>query len=158
MFTQNMLIVADIFAFAAYGFAKCKMKPKILRGVSLVTLVLYLAVVLYITIFSRQPLTEPRWNIILFPKDEFANVFYHEFILNILIFIPIGFLLSGILPKCKMIYTILIGIGISICFEILQFFIHVGVCDINDLIASSIGCILSVLLAQIFRFFPKVRT
>lgn len=155
MFAQNMLIVADIFVLAAYGFAKYKLKPKILRVSSLVMLVLYLAAVLYITIISRQSLTEPRWNIVPFPKDEFTNVFYHEFILNVLIFIPIGFFLSGILPQCKMIYTILIGIGISVFFELVQFFVHVGVCDINDLIASSIGCILSVLLAQIFRRLPK---
>lgn len=157
MSIQMILIVADIIAFIAFGLAKSKLKPHVFRILSLVVQAFYMAAVLYITIFTRQPLVEPRWNIIPFPKDVLTDVFYHEFIINVLIFMPIGFLLSGIFPQLKLVYTILAGIGISICYELIQFFFHVGVCDINNLIASSIGCILSVSLAQIFRGFPKTR-
>ncbi len=147
MSIQTILIVADIITFAAYGLAKSKLKPRIFRTVSIVTLAVYLAAILFITVFSRQPVSEIRWNVI--PLLNFD--FYIQFLPNVLVFIPVGFLLDAVLPRCKMVYTILIGIGISLCIEFVQLFVHVGICDIDDLIANSLGCVLGVFSACLLK-------
>lgn len=148
MSIQTMLLIMDIIAFVIYGLLKIKMKSKPFRGISLVALLVYFSAILFITVFSRQPVLEVRWNVI--PLQSWGpDDFYIQILPNILIFMPVGFLLVGLLPDCKLIYTILIGTGVSLCIEIVQLLVHVGICDIDDLIANSLGCMFGVLPAHL---------
>jgi len=45
-------------------------------------------------------------------------------------------------------FIILIGINISFYIELIQLIVHVGICDIDDLIANSLGFIVGVLPAR----------
>ena len=59
---------------------------------------------------------------------------------NIIMFIPLGFLLPKVFSKCASLSRILIATAIIISIvEILQLFTLVGACDIDDLTLNVLG-------------------
>ena len=70
---------------------------------------------------------------------------------NVLMFIPLGFLLPRVFPKLSSLFRVLAATAAIItAVELLQLFTLVGSCDIDDLIlnvlGSAIGCGLHKLL------------
>ena len=53
-------------------------------------------------------------------------------------------------PGIPIYKIILLGICTSICIELLQFILNVGMADINDVVANSLGCILGSLVILVF--------
>ena len=141
-------LITDILAYAISGFAKRRMKQNVLQTICLSALILYLAALLYITVFSRQRVLEVRWNLI--PLQDFdAGMFIGQLSPNILLFIPVGILLDGLLPKSKLLSLILIGVGISLYIELVQLLVHAGIFDVDDLLSNSLGVILGVFPARL---------
>ncbi len=65
--------------------------------------------------------------------------FLKTFLLNILLFIPLGILLPALWSRCEDFrYTILFGFGLSALIEILQIF-TLRLSDVDDLIANTLG-------------------
>lgn len=68
---------------------------------------------------------------------------------NVLMFIPLGFLLPGVFPKLYSLpRTVLATAGIITAVEIIQLLTLVGSCDIDDLILNVIGAALGFLLQK----------
>ena len=149
-----MLFITAIATLMLYGFAQRKMQPKPLRGACIAALLLYLFVLFYITMFSRQAVLEVRWNLTPLRNFDFG-MFFGQLLPNILFFIPVGILLVGILQSRSFILPILLGIGLSVCIELIQLFVHVGICDVDDLLANSIGVVLGAVPAQVLPLFAK---
>lgn len=57
---------------------------------------------------------------------------------NVLLFIPFGYLLS-IVTNLKYKTIALIGLGLSLGIELLQYFFAIGLAELDDLIANTIG-------------------
>lgn len=71
--------------------------------------------------------------------NGYGLVFY-EIILNLLMLLPVGFLLPWLLKiKHRFIVSAFCTLGLTITIEILQFVTRVGVLQIDDIIANSIG-------------------
>ena len=86
-------------------------------------------------------------NINLIP---FSNGFSFGFILNIFLFIPLGFLCPLISKKYQHIKnTLFIGCGLSFTIEIVQLFTLYRATDIDDLITNIIGTLLGYLCFKI---------
>lgn len=63
-----------------------------------------------------------------------------DLIINTLLFVPFGFLISMKGEKTlKGILLMFVPIGASIIFESLQYFLHLGAADITDTIMNTIG-------------------
>lgn len=59
---------------------------------------------------------------------------------NIIMFIPLGFLLPRVFPECTSLLRVLLTTAAIICVvEIIQLFTLVGSCDIDDLILNVLG-------------------
>jgi len=59
---------------------------------------------------------------------------------NVIMFIPLGFLLPRVFPKCATLRRVLpVTAAIIIAVEIIQLFTLVGSCDIDDLILNVLG-------------------
>ena len=59
---------------------------------------------------------------------------------NIIMFIPLGFLLPPVFPKLKNLMSVLVTTAaIIICVELIQLLTLVGSCDIDDLILNLLG-------------------
>lgn len=60
--------------------------------------------------------------------------------MNVIVFIPVGFLLGVAFKKMTWWKTILIGGSVSITIETLQFIFHKGFSEIDDVIHNTMGC------------------
>lgn len=88
-------------------------------------------------------------NILPFSK----NIDLSGYLLNILLFVPLGFLMPVIWPKTgKFPYMLLYGFCFSLLIEISQLCNHRRT-DVDDLIMNTLGTILGYLL---FLFFIKI--
>lgn len=68
---------------------------------------------------------------------------------NIIMFIPLGFLLPMVLPRCSSWTKILLTTaGLIIIIELIQLFTLVGSCDIDDLILNILGSALGFAIQQ----------
>ena len=96
-------------------------------------------------------------NINLVP---FAYMFsdYGNSLLNVLLFVPLGFLLPVLWKRFRsFLWTALFGLGFSLSIELLQLFTFRAT-DINDLMTNTAGTILGWCLARlILKLFPSIR-
>ena len=81
-----------------------------------------------------------------------------EHLLNILFFIPIGFMLNAILKKRLMLYSILFGLGFSLLIEASQYIFKKGTFDIDDLFNNTLGAFVGYLLFFLIKYYLHVKT
>lgn len=60
-------------------------------------------------------------------------------ILNILLFIPFGYLLPSLFPRLRWWQVVLLGLAFSLCIELLQLITKLGYADVDDLINNTLG-------------------
>ena len=96
-------------------------------------------------------------NINLMP---FAYMFsdYRNSLLNILLFVPLGFFLPVLWKRFRsFLWTALFGLGFSLSIELLQLFTFRAT-DINDLMTNTAGTILGWCLGRlVLKLFPSIR-
>ena len=81
-------------------------------------------------------------NVLKNSKNLFDSVHatpIEDLLLNIILFMPLGFLLPYIWPKLNAWKTILIGFGCSLCVETTQYLAHWGCLDVDDLFNNTLG-------------------
>lgn len=92
-------------------------------------------------------------NLIPFHYDSEVNSHLREIILNVLVFIPLGFL-SGMLGV-RVWKSLLIGFSASFAFEALQYAFAIGAADVTDLLTNTAGALLGacayLVLHSVFR-------
>lgn len=65
-----------------------------------------------------------------------------ENIMNVIVFIPIGMILGSLLRvKGSWLVALLIGCGISVTIESLQFFLMRGFSELDDVMHNTLGCL-----------------
>lgn len=81
-------------------------------------------------------------------------------ILNILLFIPFGYMLPCIFRKLQKAFwgVVLIGFVCSLLTETVQLVTHLGWFDLDDLLNNTIGCVLGVVFYRVFLRERKVET
>ena len=76
--------------------------------------------------------------------------------MNVVVFIPIGILLGSLLRvKGAWLITLIVGLGISVSIEALQYFFHRGFAETDDVMHNTIGCILGWLMVKGSRLMVK---
>ena len=105
-----------------------------------VLVALYVLIILWITLFSRRPM-ESRIFRGLFWEIEMG--YWNNIIQNILLFIPLGFLIGG---KRGIIAGLLLSIGI----ELTQYIAVLGYCELVDVLNNTIGAAIGSLLFKKF--------
>lgn len=90
----------------------------------------------------------------------FAYMFsdYRNSLLNVLLFVPLGFLLPVLWKRFRPVWlTTLFGLGFSLSIELLQLF-TLRATDVNDLMTNTAGTILGWCLGRVtLRLFPSIR-
>lgn len=71
-----------------------------------------------------------------------------EFVANILLFVPIGFLLRLALPRATWFGAVVLGGGVSVAIEILQMWTP-RVSDPRDILANTTGALVGALVAAL---------
>ena len=86
------------------------------------------------------------------PFWSYVQFFYNkelrwEILNNILLFIPLGTILSQIFPQKRVLIFV---IGLSLLVELLQFKTGTGLCEVDDLISNTIGGVIGYVIGIIF--------
>lgn len=87
-------------------------------------------------------------NLTLANKLEVFN-FYLNLVGNILLFIPLSFILMGLFNRRKLLSVIICGIILSVSIESAQYIFHIGFADVDDLILNVTGSIIGFYLYKI---------
>ena len=103
------------------------------------------------TIMFRTESAEIGWRLLPFWKyREIANgydQFVMEIVLNILVFIPIGFLASCLWYGKDFKKVIGLGLIVSLVIELGQLVFEKGVAELDDVINNVLGCSIGYLMA-----------
>ena len=123
----------------------------------------YVVIVIGATFFSRMPSDtyNDRMNLNLFSSYVEAyhdigvvllnNVLLRNLILNIMLFIPLGFLLPMYSDKLKKMYIVVpIGLLATLTIEFTQHFNKYGTFEIDDALNNTIGTLLGYCIFMIF--------
>ena len=127
--------------------------PKI-RKMILAALLVYILAVSYITLFMRAEGSDDRVQMILFGwlSGTKEHALEHT-IQNVAMFLPLGFLAFFIIMGCEtkkaFLLSISVGLTYSILIETVQLLFSIGTCDIDDILANTLGAFLGALVAFI---------
>lgn len=144
------------------------------KSVSLFLIITYLVLIYASTVFTRTTgistaqlegvsipfftgpnyQLEPFWTL-RWGTKAYGTDFIWECILNVLMLMPVGFLVPFLVSNKKSgkIYGITVGFGffVSLSIELLQLFLHRGLCEVDDLFYNTMGVIISCTIWMIFR-------
>ena len=81
-----------------------------------------------------------------------------ENIMNVVVFIPVGLLLGIAFKQSTWWKALLLGCGISVAIESLQFFLMRGFSEVDDVLHNTMGCIIGYMMVigswQLIRLCP----
>lgn len=137
------------------------MNQRLKTSIDITACVFYTCCVFYITVFSRDAgLIHSIQSVPFWAFKEFLHgnhSFIDTFILNILLFVPMGYLLAALNERyCKYSKAMIPAaccLALSILIELTQFITFRGLCDTDDLISNFTGGLIGV---AVFRFFEKL--
>ncbi len=118
------------------------------RYVSVLLLVEWVALMLCATVIFRTASTERGFRLIPFSSYwDFGSHGYllemvGENILNMILFIPVGFLLGCGFLGMTWKRALLTGCGLSVAIELLQLVFQKGFCETDDVIHNVAGCLI----------------
>lgn len=132
-------------------------KHRGIRRLFLVSFSLYLIFLCYVllfraspafvcTVLSGTPLAPRAVHLIPFETTCFYLFHYNKRLFvdnvpaNYAVFMPLGFFFAGLRQRPERKWTILlIGAGISLGFELLQMWFHLGEFDVDDIMLNALG-------------------
>ena len=113
-------------------------------------LVSYLLMSFTVLVFARTRKTGELLNFQLFWSYRAIargnRTFFYQVVLNVLLFVPIGYLWQALDRKPAFWRTLGLGTGISLLAELLQLFLHRGLFELDDLVHNVLGTALGALL------------
>lgn len=121
---------------------------QVLRYGAVLLLAEWVFLVLCAIVFFRETGVErgynlmPFWSYWDFGKDSYFLEMFGENILNVLLFVPVGFLAGCGLRGMTFKKVLFLGGGLSVFIELLQFVFKKGFCETDDVIHNVLGCMI----------------
>ena len=153
----SISVILLTFLLAKYN--KISFKDTI-RFVALVALIDYIALLFASTFVFRSESSSfdydltPLWSYRAILSGEIHLLIENS--LNIVLFIPIGFLCRNCFPKCEWWKIICFGSFISFTIESFQLYFKRGFSELDDVLHNTLGCILGYVIASLlFNYIEK---
>jgi len=121
------------------------------RWISILLLLVYTALIYCSTVIYRVVWGISRCNLTPFWSYNKPELLV-ENIMNTLLFVPLGLLLSLSYHTPKWWKVLLIGVSISVSIEVLQFFLRRGFSEVDDVMHNSLGCMIGFGLYTLVRY------
>ena len=155
------MVIAIIIGIACKGIKNKR------QYVLWVLLIEYLFVLVCSTVICRGEITFEFDRLELTPFWTYIAVINHtpgvrvwDIILNVVLFVPLGFLVKLLFRELKLWKMVLIAIGLSVFIETNQYFFEKGIAQFDDVmhntIGSAIGWGLALLSVQGFNKFKSL--
>ena len=84
----------------------------------------------------------PFWSYWDYGEHSYFMEMFGENVLNVLLFVPIGFLAGCGLERMTFKKVLFLGGGMSVFIELLQFIFKKGFCETDDVIHNVLGCMI----------------
>lgn len=115
------------------------------RYVFLLILVEYIAIIFMTTVVYRS--TPLNGGVQLIPFWSYRSIdgspsLIMENLTNIIAFAPIGFLLGYCFAGMSWWKVLGMGVLISLCIELLQLVFNKGLCELDDVMHNTLGCVI----------------
>lgn len=124
-------------------------------------LVEYIFLVLGSTVLFRHSMPvqkydfKPFWSYAAICSGDDSDLL-PENIMNVVVFVPIGLLAGCVLRKGNWKIALLIGLGMSVCIEAMQFIFMKGFSELDDVMHNTLGCMIGygmfVLINRFLRY------
>lgn len=134
-----LCLVVVLLGFKGFKNGRC--------NISRLLLFEYIIILYCSTIFFRHIAGDrdfnflPFWSYYSFIKGENDHLLIED-ILNIIVFVPIGILLWLSFRSFTWKKAFLIGGGLSLVIEVLQFIFNKGFSELDDVIHNTLGCLI----------------
>jgi len=122
-----------------------------IRTICFIALVGFIWYTLNSTVFGRETYSEykykefPFWSYLAIYDGK--TVLIKEDLLNVALFLPIGFLLFFSITRKSWRIATLSGLGLSVCIELMQLIGKRGTCEFDDVFHNTIGCVIGYYVA-----------
>ncbi len=137
-------------------------RAKVTRILLWVMLAGYLVIYTWLAFFIRPAAEEKRLELRLFwsYREAFGPGLQvdrlglaRQILLNWLVYVPLGYLLIALLRRIRhpLLWAVLGGFGLSLLTEVTQYVFHRGLCELDDLLDNTLGCLIgaaAMLLAR----------
>ena len=110
--------------------------------------VIFLVLLFRSTMSERKHILTPFWSYHNFLEGN--GTLNPQVILNVLVFIPVGVLLGCAFERMRWWKATLIGAGLSIVIEVLQFVTRRGFAEFDDVFHNTLGCLFGFMLYASF--------
>lgn len=126
-----------------------------LRIIGRLLVIGYVILLLFLTVFSRSFQSSHNYN--LFPFWSYKAIWggqeelLAENIMNVIVFIPVGFLLGCSFNRVKIWIILLCGCYISISIELSQFILKRGFTEVDDVMHNTLGCLIGFAIYSLIR-------
>lgn len=91
----------------------------------------------------------PFWSYWDYGEHSYFLEMFGENVLNVVLFVPIGFLVGCGLRRMTLKKVLLLGGGLSVFLELLQFLFKKGFCETDDVIHNVLGCMIGYGLSNV---------
>lgn len=153
--------VAVMLVIAWYSFRRIRQGVRAgtasrQRGVLAWLLVNYTVLLLFLAVFGRRSLDYYRYRWEPFYSYRWVwdtgDVGTAKLIAaNIAVFVPVGGAAWLLAKRWRLVKGLLLGIGLSLCIEVLQLVLRCGTTEVDDLINNSLGTALGCIAAGLLR-------
>lgn len=136
-----LALFAIITVTITYLYVTRKDWPSFFKNSSMSLLLGYIVFVICATLLFREESENIRFYI--HPFWSYHVLYYRmiaEIVLNVLMFVPIGFLMGAVLKKKSFFLVLCAGCLLSVAIETTQLLTKRGVCNIDDVIHNTVGC------------------
>lgn len=149
----SFLILAMVLTLPVISHTLRK-RPTALKYTNYIILAVYIFANLYLTILSRP--TRIYHHMELTPFWSYAAAMKRadlreEILLNIILYIPFGYLTHYAFPKLKWWMVLCLGFLLSGFTETVQLFFKLGLCEVDDLISNTLGTLAGVGLYKAYK-------
>ena len=154
MFVGILMLAACVTLFVMVYYLLRNFQE--IRKSWLAVFILYLLAVGYLTIFNRS---EGRSTDVLTGFASFQRAIetrslapLNHFMLNVVMFLPLGFLFPMLQPERldKLLLVTPISAMLSVAIESIQLTLRLGQCDLEDIVANTLGGVLGLLVYRLY--------
>lgn len=146
---MNQVYIEVIAMYVIWTVVMFLFRERERRIISCIGLVCASVLILSFTVIGRS---NDKDMVSLIPFISFVNAktqpeFYRTMFMNMVLFLPLGLSLPFVFTnriKHKLIVSIICGAFFSVSVEALQFFFHIGRCEIDDVLMNTLGVLIGV--------------
>lgn len=146
----SLLIIGFVIFLVKNGFRKGIRYSALLMLAEYVMIIIGATVIYRKTDLERRIDLHPLWSYQAFYNGHTALLM--EIVMNVVLFIPIGFLLGVSFRNINLSKVVLVSSCLSVLIEVLQFAMKRGLAEVDDVLHNLLGCAIGYGLYEFLRY------